>query len=280
MPDVSDRFDVLALAQNWTARAQYERREVLAAMLKPLPLRASVAVAVRCEKRIAPLKRVQPLIAEATSAGVGSAQLKPLLRYAVRPVTAAGDTASAASSSAAHAASAANPIHDTIDAIIASADACSEADLGPLPAVRAAVADIATVRALGLGAPGELGLPVRWDDPRLGPLWPNGEPEWYTEVVAACADLEAQLRRVPDTSAPPTAADAPDATCADREWLDQLKGAGKLVEYRGQYVIAAEKSILAHGRRLADVRSEAERTARAKNIPVDRFVLSFVPGRD
>jgi hypothetical protein len=141
----------------------------------------------------------------------------------------------------------------------------------------AATADLHKLRALNLGAHGEPGQPIRWNDPRLGPLWPNGEPKWYSEAVQACRDLEERIRTAPDPNAPP-----PDPALEElfevRKWLSQLESEGKLDKYRGKYIIAVEKQILASGRDLVRVHPKAEKVAKAKGISLERLVLHFVPG--
>jgi hypothetical protein len=82
---------------------------------------------------------------------------------------------------------------------------------------------------------------------------------------------------VDDPNAPP-----PDpylvAQLEDWAWLDQLRGEGKLDQYRGEFVLAAEKQIFGHGRDLVHVRPPAEEKARAKGIPPERLLDYFMPG--
>ncbi len=68
------------------------------------------------------------------------------------------------------------------------------------------------------------------------------------------------------------------AQLEDWPWLDQLRGAGELDQYRGQFVFAAERQIFGHGRDLVNVRPLAEEKARAKGIPPERLINYFMPG--
>lgn len=152
----------------------------------------------------------------------------------------------------------------------------SDRDKDPM-SITAAGKDIQKLLDLKLGKPGEEGEPIRWNDPRLGPLWPDGPPQWYTETEQACRKLEGELRNMPDPDTPP---DDPllESQIEDRAWLDQLRGEGKLDKYRGEYVIAAEKQIFAHGRNLVKVHPLAEKKAQAKGITAERLILYFMPG--
>jgi hypothetical protein len=236
-----------------------------------LPLRAMVVVAYRCAKRVEPLRRHWELLPDAYSAGV------PLLPYPEF-----GSRASATAVNAAFAALLASDsfVGCTREAVHeAVADACAAAALAARSDdITAAVfADIATLRALKLGKPGEPGEPIRWNDSRLGPLWPNGEPEWYTKAVQVCCELEEQLRDLPDPNAPP---DDPAFVAHAMEYLkaEQWYNEGKFDEYRGEYVFFSDGIIFGHGRNLADLRPIAEEKAAAAGIPPERLVDYFVPG--
>jgi hypothetical protein len=113
--------------------------------LAKLPLRAIVAFAVRCARRVQPLGRVlteyrQVEVDDAIAIAEGFARGGK----ADRAAGAAWDTGRAASR----------------------------------PAARG---DLHQLLALELGRPGTLGKPIDpAEDGPLGPLWPNAAPDWYT----------------------------------------------------------------------------------------------------
>lgn len=182
--------------------------------LKTLPLRAIVAYAVRCAKRVQPLyagaawlpgfaeheAAVERAISLAQNFCLGqdvSAIDDAVAAAAAAEAAAwvAADAAKAAAFAAAYAAYAANAANaatyaadEAVDAAIAAADAEAEAyaddDLcadNTRVAARAAKTDIDRLLQLNLGTYPELGQRI---DPTengpLGLLWPEGPPEWYT----------------------------------------------------------------------------------------------------
>ena len=80
----------------------------------------------------------------------------------------------------------ANPVADAWAAAAWATDAAAwAAAKATRAATRAATSsDLDRLIALNLGQPGTLGAPI---DPSeagpLGPLWPQGVPEWYTEAA-------------------------------------------------------------------------------------------------
>lgn len=68
------------------------------------------------------------------------------------------------------------------------------------------------------------------------------------------------------------------AQLAEFARLDQLQNEGKLLQYRGEYLIAGAGQIFAHGPSLYDARREAESKAAAAGVPPERLADYFVPG--
>lgn len=68
------------------------------------------------------------------------------------------------------------------------------------------------------------------------------------------------------------------AQLEDWAWLDQLRGEGKLDQYRGEYVFAAERQIFGHGRNLVRMRPRVEKKAHALGIQPERIINYFIPG--
>jgi len=140
-----------------------------------------------------------------------------------------------------------------------------------------AVADITKLLQLHLGKPSELGEPIRWNDPRLGPLWPDGPPAWHVEAEKLLRELE---NTIADLPAPDRAPLAPSvkAQLATIRWLDKQLNLGVLDKYSGEYVLAANEQILAHGTYLGKVRKAAEKKAKALQIPTEVIAVYFVFG--
>jgi hypothetical protein len=264
-------------------------------VLHSLPLRALVGFAARCAKRVEPLTRLQPLIADAYARGqdVGKAKRHAATHAAAHAATAAthaaaaadaaddanDDDAATAADAAAHASYAAAydaaDADDTYKAYDAYTAATAAADVAAAAAAAAAYADVNKLRTLNLGQRGKSGQPIRWNDPRLGPLWPNGEPKWYTEVVQLCDTLEKQLRALPDPNRPPLDAQIVSRLRV-RDQLDQMLREGKLAEYVGEYVVFAKGQICGHGATLVEARKNA--TANHPDADVHQLVDYYVPG--
>jgi len=180
--------------------------------LAQLPRRAVVAFAARCTRRVQPLTHFIPqqdrdaidraiASAEAFAKGTAAdwaahrAAAADARAAAVAVVAAAVDAARATAADAARAAAVAAAVADDAawaDAAWADADAraavawaADAAASAARAATRAATSrDLERLIALNLGQPGTLGAPI---DPSeagpLGPLWPHGVPEWYTEAA-------------------------------------------------------------------------------------------------
>jgi hypothetical protein len=213
--------------------------------LEQLPLRAIAAFIVRHNQRHGPLRRLKQLRIEAFASGVDTS-----VKCHERPIS------------------------QTI------ANGTSTLDNGfriPDDAALAADDDLKNLLDLKLGNPNELGEPIPWNDPRLGPLWPGGPPEWYIEAENECRELEERLRNTPDIKALPN---DPLLGPHRAEWLklDELYNEGKLNEYRGEYVIWGDGKVFAHGRHLLNIRLQAEELAGSKGINPNQLIDYFVPG--
>lgn len=82
---------------------------------------------------------------------------------------------------------------------------------------------------------------------------PRPEPQYLTDP-----DLVAQIR--------------------ERERLNVLLSEGKLDAYLGQYLVAGEGTIFAHGPAPLEARREAEPKALAAGVPAERLTAYLVPG--
>jgi hypothetical protein len=289
MPDIPDMLDqnerppLDEFGPTDLAEMHLSRRSAFFSLeLEELPNRAIIAFALRCARRGEPLVRLQPLIADAYSSGLdvgevteylawGEAAEAHVYRYinVANGINAVGWAAADAAYPVAPSPGDAAPLP-----VAASAAASAAADEA---IYTAANADLKKLLDLKLGKPGEHGEPIRWNDPRLGPLWPKGEPEWYVKAQQKCRELEEQLRNLPDPNAPP---DDPLFIAQWEAWrkLDVMRDEGKLNEYRGEYVIWSNGTIFAHGRNLLKVRLQAEELAGAKGINPDQLLDYFVPG--
>lgn len=80
-------------------------------------------------------------------------------------------------------------------------------------------------------AAGELGDPINLD--RLGPLWPKGEPEWFTEASDSVADAGSRQEYVDSTSPPMlTIAYDPEVVSPD-DYARMVEALGDLVRAEG-----------------------------------------------
>jgi len=173
--------------------------------LAQLPRRAVVAFAARCARRVQPLTHALPqqgrdaidrdaidraiAIAEAFAKGtdVASAAADAAARAATaanKDDAAGAATWAAAAAVAAAAVAVANAAWAADAAARAAARAATDTEAAWAAAWAAADDDLDRLIALNLGQPGTLGAPI---DPSksgpLGPLWPQGVPEWYTEAA-------------------------------------------------------------------------------------------------
>ena len=167
--------------------------------LAKLPHHAVVAFAARCARRVQPLTHILPQQTGTQSTGrCASAEAFAKGAAAARAAAARADArAAAARAAAARAADAWTAARAAADAAAAAAAAAD--DWAAHTAAAAAWADAAAARAdaraaaasdldwlivLNPGEPDALGAPI---DPSeagpLGPLWPQGVPEWYTEAA-------------------------------------------------------------------------------------------------
>ena len=192
-------------------------RDELVRKLRELPRRAVVGFSLRCAKRVEPALKLAQVLPDAYSAGIDISAIRRHGPFAAYAYAYA----------------------------YAAADAA------------AAAADLGKLLALNLGRPGEPGEPIRWNDPRLGPLWPDGEPLWYVEAQQACRELEEKLANLPDPNAPPLSP-VTLARFDNRGLLDDMWEEGKLKEYEGEYVISDGTTIFAHGKHLLSVWEQAQ----------------------
>jgi hypothetical protein len=68
------------------------------------------------------------------------------------------------------------------------------------------------------------------------------------------------------------------AQMEDWRWMDELRNEGKLDAYRGEYVFAANRLILGHGRDLFALRPVVEAKAAEQGISPERIIDYFMPG--
>lgn len=107
----------------------------------------------------------------------------------------------------------------------------------------------------------------------------DGKVVWITPAeIFARYGLDENGRPRPEPTAEPALSPAELAQYEEMEWLDKQRFTGQLDQYRGQYLIAADRQILAYGPSPAQIRSDAENRADAENIPRERLVTYFVPG--
>jgi hypothetical protein len=156
--------------------------ETIEDRLRTLPLRAIVAFAARCARRVELLGR--SLVVLDRSAIHNAIEIAEVFARGEIGKFAAVGAADAATARAARAADAALTVGSADDAASYSARAAAAAGAASYAAYGAARAtarsDIQQLVALHLGQPGELGNPI---DPSeagpLGPLWPERAPDWY-----------------------------------------------------------------------------------------------------
>ena len=167
--------------------------------LAQLPHHAVVAFAARCARRVQPLTHVLPqqdrdaidwalASAEAFAKGAAAARADAARAAAraddARAAAARAADAWTAARAAADAAAAAAAAADDWAAHTAAAAAWAAAAAARADARAAAASDLDRLSALNPGEPDALGAPI---DPSeagpLGPLWPQGVPEWYTEAA-------------------------------------------------------------------------------------------------
>lgn len=194
-------------------------RKKIEGELSKLPARATAAFAARCARRVRPLfgshlpggEAIEHaiVVAEQIASGVtvkdddakAAAKAAAWAAHAASNAAAAADCPSTAVSAAQAAAYAAVEAADCSPAGAAeSADAAvayvsyADESAGFSPesdTERAMVEDLRRLAALRLGEPQTLGREIDTTPTgALGPLWPDGEPEWFRR---ACTAAEAML---------------------------------------------------------------------------------------
>jgi len=209
-------------------------------LLNQLPLRAIAAFKLRCEKRREPLQRLKQLQLEMFAVGVTGYNSSAMNGKPATP------------------------------GLLTVADRARDEEI-------AASSDLKNLLNLKLGKSGELGEPIRWNDPRLGSLWPDGTSECYAKVERARQELEDKLKQLSNPNEPNEDAELHPQI---GEWrkLEEMFTEGKLNEYRGEFIIWANGEVFGHGRKLLSVRLQAEKMAEARGISPDQLINYFVSG--
>lgn len=158
----------------------YSDREVLRMALKPLDRPMLVALVLRAAKRVGVFVALRVATTEAIAAGLSGASQESLYTFA--------DTVSH------YASSSALESMDAADEASWAADFAANAPRFTDGAVWKAVSidlwrlyQLTTLR----NSPPLTG----WDDARLGPLWPDGVPEWHLKAEQDLRELQAKLAR-------------------------------------------------------------------------------------
>jgi len=217
--------------------------------LTPLSPQARRVFALRSAKRVALILQLRDVIAEADAAGFE-------IPYDPAPSTVRAATLACSA-------------EETSDAI--GWAVCAARNVTPSATaeevVRAAIVDLHRLRQIPAPLTG-------WDDPRLGPLWPDGPPEWHRKGERQIRELKDKLDGRPDPGEPPI----PDEMLAqmqDARELTEKYNRGELTAYRGNHVLIYRGQIVGHGPDLSAVRKEvAERIG----VPAVRLVTTFVYG--
>jgi hypothetical protein len=170
--------DPLPLPADETEIELFSDREVLRMALKPFDRRVLVVLALRAARRVAVFVALRQATTEAIAAGLSGASQEALYTFA--------DTVSH------YASSAALESMDAADEASWAADFAANAPRFTDPAVWKAVS-IDLWRLYKLSTLPKEPPPTGWDDPRLGPLWPDGVPEWHLKAEQELRDLQAKL---------------------------------------------------------------------------------------
>lgn len=162
---------------------------------------------------------------------------------------------------------AADAVGNAADATYGAA-AKADAEAAEVNLWNAASLDFARLKQLQGAQPSLTG----WDDPRLGPLWPDGAPEWHRQLEREVAEMRAKLDARPDPFAPPI----PDETrrkLDDHRKLNELGDQGAFKDCRGQYVFVYNGEFVGHGAELGEARRQA---AEKLGVPPSSLVYRYV----
>jgi|SRR5579871_2563856 len=177
--------------------------------LRQLPLRALVALAARCARRVQPLfdlpkdqtgrpghlRVVDYAIEIAERFAAGDETVSPACAYSaatafqtvysVTPIASSARLAASSAAAAAYAASTAYSAEGVAREVAKSALNAVTASCVVPPALEAARVDLRRLNRLHLGTFPDLGDPVDFSARgTLGPLWPKRMPDWY--VASLC----------------------------------------------------------------------------------------------
>jgi hypothetical protein len=131
--------------------------------------------------------------------------------------------------------------------------------------VRVMLIDIARLRATGSDLAG-------WDDPRLGPLWPDGPVEWASALEQQLREWKQKLANRPNPFAPPISEET-RKQFADHQAINELATQGAFDGFRGEYVVVFDGKLVGHGPDLKVVRQEA---AEKCGVPLSRLAYRFI----
>ena len=238
-------------------------RKTVPTVLAPLGKQAHVVIALRAAKRVDVLVQLQNTATEAAAAGFDVPHGE--WWFSLAAAAAAAATAAGGASGAVNASDAAT--------YAANAAAYASNDDARAAAWKVTSRDVARVRKIvDLSKSG--GIPLTgWDDPRLGPLWPDGPPEWHQKAEQLLRELKDKLANRPDPFAPPVSNEKL-TQIKDANFLSALHRRGELDQFSGCHVIAYREQIVGHGRDLAAVRAEV---AGRLGVPETRLATTFVP---
>jgi hypothetical protein len=233
--------------------------------LRPLPSQAAVIVAFRASKRVSVLLTLRQLVTEVVAAGI---DLGP--RHGLTARARAADAAAAANRAADG--YAANRAADAaVDAAVISSSICSDLTAAPdSTAWNAASLDVVRLRELLTSEPTT--RPTGWDDPRLGPIWPDGPPAWHRKAEEEVRKLK---ERLASRFAPPAEDVPPEVSSqmADVQLLTDMQNRGELEPYAGGYVAVLNLAVVGHG--LSATALIDEMSARFR-VPPARVAVQYV----
>lgn len=158
-------------------------REVLHMALKSLDRRSLVVLALRAAKRVSVYIELRVATTEAVAAGLSGAAQESLYTFA--------DTVSH------YASSSALEGMDAAGEASWAADFAANAPRFTDPVVWKAVS-LDVWRLYKLATLGGVPPLTGWDDPRLGPLWPDGAPEWHQAAERETRALRERLASCPN----------------------------------------------------------------------------------